>query len=499
MKEQYGHTKERQDRFRFGNYELVRRIDVGGMGEVYLAKQRSAFDREVAIKIIREDLVHDSMARQRFLREAEVSAHLKHNHVLPMYELGEEQGRLFLVTPYIEGGTLARRLQNGPLPLSEVYQLFSALLEAVAYIHRQGVVHRDLKPNNILLDEGNDGQVYVRLIDFGIARPQGASASPPLTTAGNEMGTIAYMAPERLSGVAAPSNDIYSLGVILYQMLTGQLPIDEQGRAQRAPLPQPLDDVVNRCMAPRIDERYSSAEEVLAAFERACQQMGMATRKLPIASSEDTGDGVMSLQRSVDVSPAPAVAPFSLEDYNAPTTAVDSSQIAGRTTTAPIKPIGRSPRRPLEGHKSIVFPIILFLAAAVLLTMSGVFAFQLLTLPTVSIHFSSQTHLFSQNFQITASTSVTSIDVGSGSIPARVLREAKPAHRVGQRAVSPVPPSPIVNQSFPNLTYTGWPRRYGPTSTTRLLTIYRTSSKPLVLLSLAPTSLDMPHRRRSRK
>ena len=431
MKEQYGHTMERQDRFRFGNYELVRRIDVGGMGEVYLAKQRSAFDREVAIKIIREDLVHDSMARQRFLREAEVSSHLKHNHVLPMYELGEEEGRLFLVTPYIEGGTLARRLQNGPLPLSEVHQLFSALLNAVAYIHRQGVVHRDLKPNNILLDEGNDGQVYVRLIDFGIARPQGASASPPLTTAGNEMGTIAYMAPERLSGIAAPSNDIYSLGVILYQMLTGQLPIDEQGRAQRVPFPQLLDDVVDRCMAPRIDERYSTAEEVLAAFERACQQMGMATRKLPTASGEDTGDGVMSLQRSVDVSPAPAVVPFRLEDYNAPTTAVDASQIAGRTTTAPIKPIDKSPRHPLGRHKSIVFPIILFLAAAVLLTMSGVFAFQLLTLPTVSIHFRPQTHLVSQVFHLAASTSVTGVDVGSRSIPARVLSKSETSSQSG--------------------------------------------------------------------
>ena len=420
MKEQYGHTMERQDRSRFGNYELVRRIDVGGMGEVYLAKQRSAFDREVAIKIIREDLVHDSMARQRFLREAEVSAHLKHNHVLPMYELGEEQGRLFLVTPYIEGGTLARRLQNGPLPLSEVHQLFSALLNAVAYIHRQGVVHRDLKPNNILLDEGNDGQVYVRLIDFGIARPQGASASPPLTTGGNEMGTIAYMAPERLSGIAAPSNDIYSLGVILYQMLTGYLPIDEQGSAQRVPLPQPLDDVVDRCMAPRIDERYSTAEEVLAAFEGACQQMGMATRKLPTVSGEDAEDGVMSLQRSVDASPASAIAPFRPEDYNAPTTAVDASQIAGRATTAPIS-VARSTHRSPERYKSIWFPIILFVAAAMLLTMSGVFAFQLLMLPTVSIHFSPQTHLVSQTFQITANTSVTGVDVGSRSIPARVL------------------------------------------------------------------------------
>jgi serine/threonine protein kinase len=463
MKEQYGHTMERQDRFRFGNYELVRRIDVGGMGEVYLAKQRSAFDREVAIKIIREDLVHDSIARQRFLREAEVSAHLKHNHVLPMYELGEERGRLFLVTPYIAGGTLARRLQNGPLPLSDVHQLFSALLEAVAYIHRQGVVHRDLKPNNILLDEGNDGEVYVRLIDFGIARPQGASASPPLTTAGNEMGTIAYMAPERLSGVAAPSNDIYSLGVILYQMLTGQLPIDEQGRAQRLPLPQPLDDVVNRCMAPRIDERYSSAEEVLAAFERACQQMGMAKRELAIASSKDSGNGVMSLQRSVDASPAPAVAPFSPEDYNAPTTAVDSSQIAGRTATAPIKPLDKSPRRPLGRHKSIVFPIILFLAAAVLLTMSGVFAFQLLTLPTVSIHFSPQAHLVSQNFQITANPSITSIDASSKSIPIKTLNGSSTSSQSGptsqtcnffdncQRVVSNDDVYSLEAQIYPNL------------------------------------------------
>src|SRR6266487_3974185 len=137
---------------RFGNYDLVRRIDVGGMGEVYLARQRSAFGREVALKIIRSDLVHDVTARKRFLREAEVSAHLKHEHILPLYEFGEEQGRLFLVTPYIEGGTLLRRLQTGSLSLSEVHQLFSALVQAIAYIHKRGVIHRDLKPSNILLD-----------------------------------------------------------------------------------------------------------------------------------------------------------------------------------------------------------------------------------------------------------------------------------------------------------------------------------------------------------
>src|SRR5947208_13102132 len=227
MREQYGPILQEENQPRFGNYDLVRRIEVGGMGEVYLARQRTAFGRQVAVKIIRSDLMHDVTTRKRFLREAEVSAHLKHEHILPLFEFGEDQGRLFLVTPYIEGGTLARRLQSGPLSLDEVRQLFVPLVQAIAYIHRRGVIHRDLKPTNILLDE-QDGQIYVRLIDFGIASLQGGAASAPLTTAGNEVGTVAYMAPERLSGVAEPSNDIFSLGVILYQMLTGNFPMSQQ-------------------------------------------------------------------------------------------------------------------------------------------------------------------------------------------------------------------------------------------------------------------------------
>src|SRR2546428_1409618 len=266
MSEQHGPIIEEQSLPRFGNYDLVQRIDVGGMGEVYLAHQRSAFGRVVAIKIIRSDLVHDIAARARFLREAEVSAYLKHEHILPLFEFGEDQGRLFLVTPYIEGGTLAHYLQSGPLALREVYLLFVPLVQAVAYIHRRGVIHRDLKPTNILLDE-QDGQLYVRLIDFGIASVQGSTASPPLTTAGNELGTIAYMAPERLSGVSAPSNDIYSLGIILYQMLTGHIPVGEDA----SDLPQPLEYVVRRCIANRPEDRFTTAEEVLKNFERAYQ------------------------------------------------------------------------------------------------------------------------------------------------------------------------------------------------------------------------------------
>ncbi len=273
MKEQHGFTREqhgpdtgRQGIRRFGNYDLVRRIDVGGMGEVYLARQRTAFGREVALKIIRSDLMHDITARKRFLREAEVNAYLKHDHILPLVEFGEEQGRLFLVTPYIKGGTLGKRLQDGPLSLSEVHQLFTALLQAVAYLHKRGVIHRDLKPSNILLDREEDSdRVYVRLIDFGIASLQGVSTSGPLTSAGHELGTAAYMAPERREGIAAPSNDIYSLGVILYQMLAGHLP--DTGEA--VALAKPLDYIVQRCTAADPAERFVSADELLKAFEHA--------------------------------------------------------------------------------------------------------------------------------------------------------------------------------------------------------------------------------------
>src|SRR2546427_11764818 len=290
MREQPGQIMQEESLPRFGNYDLVRRIDVGGMGEVYLARQRSAFGRAVAIKIIRSDLVHDMTARARFLREAEVSAHLKHEHILPLFEFGEDQGRLFLVTPYIEGGTLARHLKRGPLSLAEVHHLFIPLVQAVAYIHRRGVIHRDLKPTNILLEE-QDGQLYVRLIDFGIASVQGSAASPPLTTAGNEMGTIAYMAPERLEGVAAPSNDIYSLGVILYQMLTGQIPTS----GKLVTLPPPLETVVRHCIALNPQDRYASADEVLIAFEYACRSLNVSPAnasfdELPRVSTSERDD-----------------------------------------------------------------------------------------------------------------------------------------------------------------------------------------------------------------
>jgi serine/threonine protein kinase len=448
MREQHGPLMEDQSSARFGNYDLIRPIDTGGMGEVYLAHQRSAFGRPVAIKIIRSDLVHDTTARARFLREAEVSAHLKHEHILPLFEFGEDQGRLFLVTPYIDGGTLARRLKSGSLSLFQVRQLFVPLVQAVAYIHRRGVVHRDLKPTNILLDE-QDGQIYVRLIDFGIAMVQGRTASPPLTTAGNEVGTIAYMAPERLNGIAAPSNDIFSLGVILHQMLTGNLPMGDE----LDPLPPALEYVVRRCIAAEPEERFASAEEVLKNFERAYQALSSPPQRLPgmpsapldpalngSVSQKLTAEQVqretVALQHSGQVpvvspvSPLPAVSSehpvipqsFSRDDYGAPTASFSPPKTPPRGAPTPLPPPVSSHRNGGSRQRRSLLPLITAIMIVILLAIGALayFGYQAVTATAVTINFGPVAKPLEELYSVTATASAQSVDVTNSIIPVHV-------------------------------------------------------------------------------
>lgn len=447
-------SEERPNSRHFGNYDLVRRIDVGGMGEVYLARQRTAFGREVAVKIIRSDLVHDITARKRFLREAEVSAHLKHEHILPLVEFGEEQGRLFLVTPYIQGGTLARRLQSGPLPLSEARKLFSALVQAVAYIHRRGVIHRDLKPSNILLDREEDsGQVYVRLIDFGIASIRGMAAGPALTTAENEMGTLAYMAPERLNGIAAPSNDIYSLGVMLYQMLAGQLPA-----TGTVTLPPLLEQVVQRCIAPDPMNRFASADVLLRAFEQACQSLSVeeqdqtfvAQNAAPVELSpappgrsglpsrpieHDHGATISGLLSQAGMPKPPQSTPrytFSQEDYNAPTSFLSPQYRQDQPkqlADAAVMP--RTPGRRGKGRKISPLAIIPLSITVILLLLIGLLLFGFQFALAADITISPQVHAFSKTFTMTARPGLHALDAATNSIPANVLSSTKTGSQQG--------------------------------------------------------------------
>ncbi len=445
MQEQNNLTNEEhhQEKRTFGNYDLIRRIDMGGMGEVYLAQQRTAFNREVAVKIIRDDVSRDPLARARFFREAEVSSKLKHDHILPLFEFGEVEGRLFLVTPYISGGTLAQRLQADSLSLTEVQQLFTALAQAVAYIHRRGVVHRDLKPGNILLDdEEASGQVYVRLIDFGIAAKQGEEASPPLTPSGLEMGTLTYMAPERLNGIAAPSNDIYSLGVILYQMLARYLPLGE-GLVTNS-LPAPLVAVARRCMATHPEDRYASVTDILLAFEQSCQAFSASTQILrsavvspqagepsePVYVEYAPGGYVPGENKDLPALWSEGSETFSKADYAAPTTNIAYAR-TGRNAHANLpgsfaasavisasvpeskKPARRKPRRPKP-----VFAIVSLLMVVVAVGMAGVVFFAFPLFASASVTIGPQVHALQQVYTITAQPSLSGIDLATTSIPA---------------------------------------------------------------------------------
>src|SRR5438477_8109083 len=213
-----------------GNYDVVRRIRVGGMGAVYEGKQRTSFDRRVAIKVILGDYATDPDMRRRFVREARTVARLHHPHILPLIEYGDEEGILYLVMPFIEGGTLTSHLRRSLPDLHEVAAIYQQLLDAVEYAHDEGLIHRDIKSSNVLLEQRRSGTPYGYLADFGLVR---TSRQAELEQAGVPIpldqvpGTPHYMAPEQTRGIVTQATDIYALGVLLYQMLTGELPYDD--------------------------------------------------------------------------------------------------------------------------------------------------------------------------------------------------------------------------------------------------------------------------------
>lgn len=262
-----------------GRYELRRRIAQGGMAEVYLAYDRQV-RRQVAVKVL---YGRDEPFVRRFEREALAVGALSHNHILPLYDFGEQSPWYYLVMPYVDGCTLRDYLiRHKRLTLEEAASFLSQIASALQYAHDHGVVHRDVKPSNILLRQ--DGYAY--LVDFGLAKAmQGAEA---LTSAGAMVGTPEYMAPEQSNGESDYRSDIYSLGIILYQMLTGQLPFMAESpvavslkhiqstpvapRKLNSTIPQSIEDVILKAMAKDTSDRYQAARDLATAFWKALQQ-----------------------------------------------------------------------------------------------------------------------------------------------------------------------------------------------------------------------------------
>lgn len=226
-----------------GRYEVIQELGQGGMAIVYLARD-PLIKRQVAIKVLPRQFTFDPQFRARFQREAEVIATLEHAAIVPVYDFGEYEDQPFIVMRYISGGSLADRLADGPLPIPEIAALFQRIGSAVDYAHRLGVIHRDIKPGNILFD----AQGEASLSDFGIAKL--AESTVAFTGTGGMVGTPAYMSPEQAMGEKNLDGrcDIYSLGVVLFEALSGQLPFkaDTPMGVAVAHIQQPVPSLLER-------------------------------------------------------------------------------------------------------------------------------------------------------------------------------------------------------------------------------------------------------------
>jgi len=275
---------------RFGDYELIEELGRGGMGVVYRARQLS-LPREVAIKMMRLDRLDSATDRERFRAEAEAIARLDHPGIVPVYEVGEVDGQPYFSMKYVRGRTLADRLQEGPLAPREAARILAGVARAIDAAHRCGVLHRDLKPSNILLDENGEPLVT----DFGLAKL--LSGSVDLTHSGAILGTPAYVAPEQAAGGRGengPASDVYSLGSILYHMLTGRPPFQAAEVVdvllmvlEQDPVPprvlNPLVDrdlemITLRCLQKPPDLRYASAASLADDLEAYLRDEPIAAR-----------------------------------------------------------------------------------------------------------------------------------------------------------------------------------------------------------------------------
>ncbi len=301
---------------RLGPYEILSSIGAGGMGEVYRARD-TRLDRIVAIKVLLTHLADRSELRERFEREARTIASLNHPHICTLFDIGQQDGIDYLVMEYLEGETLAHRLQKGPLPLEQVLQFAIEIADALDKAHRKGVTHRDLKPGNIILTKTG-----TKLLDFGLAKlkqeaapanvqlSELPTASDPLTAKGTIVGTLQYMAPEQLEGKEVDARtDIFAFGAVVYEMATGKRAFEGKSQAslmvaimEREPpamsslqpmTPPALDRVMQKCLRKDRDDRWQSARDVTDELKWITEGGSHAGISLPTA----TPKGIPAIRR----------------------------------------------------------------------------------------------------------------------------------------------------------------------------------------------------------
>jgi eukaryotic-like serine/threonine-protein kinase len=302
------------DRLFDGRYLIMRKLGAGGMANVYLAEDQS-LGRRVAIKILNDRHANDDQFVERFRREAKNAAGLSHPNVVSIYDRGEAEGTYYIAMEYIEGRTLKDLVvSRGPSPIGVAIDYTRQTLSALRFAHRAGIVHRDIKPHNIIVD--SDGRVKVA--DFGIAR----AGTSQMTEAGSIIGTAQYLSPEQARGAPVDqTSDIYSVGVVLYELLTGTVPFTgdtpveiamkhlsqtpEPPSTKRPDVPHDLDLVVLRALAKDPAERYRSAEDMDAELERVGRGLGVSAETAEAATTVLAGGAVGGMTTATTARPTP--------------------------------------------------------------------------------------------------------------------------------------------------------------------------------------------------
>ncbi|NUQ12712.1 MAG: serine/threonine protein kinase, partial [Gemmatimonadaceae bacterium] len=256
-----------------GKYEVVRELGSGGMGVVYLANQ-AAIERRCALKMLRPDAVADPDALARFHREARAASRISHPNVVGVFDFGQaEDGSAYLAMEYVDGVTLAEVLRAGPLPPRRAARIAWQVANGLAVAHELGIVHRDLKPGNIMLTTYRSWTDFVKVVDFGIAKPVGSAATSTVTSTGLRVGTPAYMSPEQwIDGDVDPRSDQFTLALIVVEMLSGRTPppqpslmMDGTTLIESVPKPAAWPEAVKQVLARALqrlpDDRYGAVSE----------------------------------------------------------------------------------------------------------------------------------------------------------------------------------------------------------------------------------------------
>src|ERR671924_1021696 len=284
-----------------GRYRILRKLGTGGMANVYLAEDE-VLGRRVAIKILNDRHAGDDQFVERFRREAKNAASLSHPNIVSIYDRGEAEGTYYIAMEYLDGRSLKELIvARGPAPVNVAIDYARQILAAIRFAHRHGIVHRDIKPHNVLVD----GEGRLKVTDFGIAR----AGVSQMTEAGSIIGTAQYLSPEQAKGAPVDqTSDLYSLGIVLYELLTGAVPftgdtpveiamkhlskVPEPPSSNRPDLPAALDQVVLRALAKDPEDRYGSAEEMDAELARVADGLPASTETAEAATAVLAGAGV---------------------------------------------------------------------------------------------------------------------------------------------------------------------------------------------------------------